>query len=322
MAGYLLRRLGQSLLVCLAVSLLVFFGVYMIGDPLLMLVPPDAGPAATAKLRVELGLDLPVWQQYGLFLWNLLHGSLGQSFVFREDAIGLILQRLPATFELAVSALLIAVLVGVPLGMYAGSHPDSKADRAIALGSVLGFSLPSFWFGILLILAFAVSLGWLPASGRGQTVNVAGVPLSILTVDGIRHLILPAINLSLFPMGFIIRVTRAGMREALGLDFVKFARAQGQSRSQVVRRSILKYVSIPIVTVIGLYFGVLIAFAVVTESIFSWPGMGKLLIDSIILLDRPVVVAYLLVVTVIILAVNLLTDLIYGWLDPRIRIAR
>lgn len=320
MTAYLLKRLGQSLLVCWIVSLIVFFGVYQIGDPVELLVPADAGQAAMDAVRQELGLDLPIYQQYANFVWNLLHGSFGTSFVFREDAIELVLERLPATLELAIVAMSLAVAIGIPLGMYAGAHPDTKADRIISLGSVLGFSLPSFWVGILLILLFAVNLNWLPASGRGQTVSVLGMQLSVFTLDGWRHLILPAANLAVFPMGFVIRVTRSGMREAIGLDFAKFARAQGVSRGQLVRKYILKYISIPIVTIVGIYFGVLIAFAVVTESIFAWPGMGKLLIDSMILLDRPVVVAYLLVVVAIILVQNLLIDVVYGILDPRIRV--
>jgi peptide/nickel transport system permease protein len=321
MAFFLLTRLLQSLVVCAILSVIVFFGVYMIGDPVLLLVPPDAGQEAVAHMRSEMGLDLPAWQQYARFLAHLAQGSLGTSFVFREDAVHLILEGLPATLELAGCAMLIALGVGIPLGLYAGEYPDTIADRSIAFASVLGFSLPSFWVGILLILLFAVDSNLLPASGRGQTVTVAGVPVSLLTLDGLRHLVLPAINLALFPLGFIIRVTRSGMREAMGLDFVKFARAQGLSRRDVIRKYVFKYISIPIVTVAGIYFSVMIAFAVVTESVFSWPGMGKLLIDSIVMLDRPVIVAYLLVIVLLILVQNLLIDLVYVALDPRIRIS-
>ena len=320
MTRYLAQRLGQSLVVCWAVSVLVFFGVYLIGDPISLLVPPDAGQAAMDHLRQEMGLDRPLVEQYGRFLANLLRGSLGRSFVYREDAIGLVLQRLPATLELAASAMLIALVVGVPAGLYAGAHPDSREDRLVNFGSILAFSVPSFWMGILLILLFAVDLNWLPASGRGATVSLVGAQFSVFTLDGLRHIALPALNLAMFPMGFITRVTRTGMREAINLDFVKFARALGNTRGRIVRRYVLKYVSIPIVTISGIYFGILIAFAVVTESIFSWPGMGKLLIDSILLLDRPVVVAYLLLIVAIILVKNLLIDLIYVALDPRVRI--
>lgn len=315
---FIFRRIGQGAIVLLAVSLIVFVGVYQIGDPLALLVPPDASQEAVDKVRQSLGLDRPLYAQYGTFLWNALHGDLGTSFVYRESAVSVILERLPATFELALSAMIIAMLIGVPLGLLAGAFPDGKLDNSLMVVSVLGFSLPTFWVGILLILLFAVNLGWLPASSRGETVNIAGIEWSIFTLDGLRHLALPAFNLALFPMSLILRLTRSGMREALDLDFVKFARAQGNTSGQVVTRYVLKYISIPLVTMIGIYFGVLIAFAVVTESIFSWPGMGKLIVDSVNMLDRPMIVAYLSVTVVLFVFLNLLVDLAYAWLDPRV----
>ena len=316
---FLARRVVQALVVLLVVSLLVFVGVYLIGDPMTLLIPPEADAAMVARTRAEMGLDAPLYMQYLRFLGNAVQGDLGNSFVFRESAVAVILERLPATMELALMAMLIAVVVGVPLGLVAGALPNTGVDNTLMLGSVLAFSLPTFWVGILLILLFSVTLGWLPSSGRGETVDVFGVDLSILTPNGLRHILLPALNLSLFPMALMIRLTRAGMREAMELDFVKFARAHGNSKSQVIRHYVLKYISIPLVTMIGLYFGILIAFAVVTESVFSWPGMGKLIIDSIKLLDRPLIVAYMMIAVVIFVVLGLIVDLLYALLDPRVR---
>lgn len=315
---FISKRLGQGALVLLAVSLIVFVGVYQIGDPLALLVPPDASQEAVDKVRQSLGLDRPLYSQYGTFLWNALHGDLGTSFVYRESAVKVILERFPATFELALSAMVIAIVVGIPFGLVAGAFPDSKLDNSLMVISVLGFSLPTFWVGMLLILFFAVGLGWLPASSRGETVTILGVEWSIFTLDGLRHLALPALNLALFPMSLILRLTRSGMREALDLDFVKFARAQGNTSGQIVTRYVLKYISIPLVTMIGIYFGLLIAFAVVTETVFSWPGMGKLIVDSVNTLDRPMIVAYLSVTVVLFVLLNLVVDLAYAWLDPRV----
>lgn len=320
MVLFLVRRLAQAVLVLFEVSVLVFVGVYLIGDPSTLLIPPDANQQTAAAVRASMGLDRPLYEQYGLFLWNALQGDLGTSFVFRQSALDVILERLPATFELALSAMLIAITSGVPLGLLAGAYPDTAIDRSLMIGSVLGFSLPTFWVGILFILLFAVTLGVLPASGRGETVAVLGVRWSFLTLDGLSHLALPALNLALFPMALMVRLTRAGMREAMDLDFARFARAQGNSRRQVVVHYVLKYVSIPLVTMAGLYFGTLLAFAVVTETVFSWPGMGKLLIDSISLLDRPVIVAYLLVTVIVFVLLSLIVDLAYAALDPRVRL--
>ena len=249
-----------------------------------------------------------------------MQGDFGQSFFFRESALKVILERLPATLELAFTAMVMAVVVGVPVGLLAGMWPDSRLDRGIVVGSILGFSTPTFMVGLLLILLFAVTLGWLPSGGRGETIRVAGMELSILTMDGLRHILLPALNLALFPMAFLIRLTRSGMREAMGLDFVRFARAQGLSLGTVIRMHVLKYIAIPIVTLVGLQFGILIAFAVVTESIFAWPGMGKLIIESINKLDRPVVVAYIMMTVLLFIVINLLVDLVYSFLDPRVRL--
>ena len=231
-----------------------------------------------------------------------------------------ILQRLPATLELAVTATVLAVLVGVPLGVLAGATAPSRLDRWLMTGSIFGFSLPTFWVGLVLIVLFAVDLGWLPAAGRGATVDVLGVRLSVFTVDGLRHILLPALNLSLFPMALILRLARSGVREAMSQDFVRYARAKGLAPGRILFVHVLKRVSIPIVTVSGLQLGNLIAFSVVTESVFAWPGTGKLIIDSINQLDRPVVVGYLMIIALLFVAINLLVDLCYAVLDPRARL--
>ncbi len=232
----------------------------------------------------------------------------------------LILDRMPATMELAVVAMLFSLLIGIPLGIRAGLKPDAAGSRAIMTGSVLGFSLPNFWVGLMLIMVFAVTLGWLPASGRGPTVSLGDLRLSVLTPGGWANLVLPAATIALAKCATIIRITRAATREALPMDYIKFARAKGLSESRVLRVHLLKNILIPIVTVAGLEFGQVVAFAVVTESVFSWPGMGKLLIDSIINLDRPVVVAYLLLIVFFLVMLNLVVDIIYTVLDPRVRL--
>jgi peptide/nickel transport system permease protein len=258
----------------------------------------------------KLGLDRPVHEQYFHFLANALRGDLGNSFVFGEPALKLILQRMPATLELAFAAFLLAIVFGIPLGMYAGLKPESPASRAIMTGSILGFSLPTFWVGLMLIMVFAVMLGWLPSTGRGD----------FMTWDGLRHLALPAFNLALFKMALVTRLARAGTREAALQDYVKFARAKGLSPSRVVLVHVLKNILVPVVTVLGLELGGLIAFSVVTETVFAWPGMGKLLIDSIQRLDRPVIVAYLVITVLMFVVINLVVDILYSMLDPRVRL--
>ena len=320
MLSFLARRLGEGALVVLVVSMLVFAGVYAIGDPLSLLLSPDASPETEAALRRSLGLDRSLPAQYLAFLGQLARGDFGVSFAYREDAMDVILARLPATLELALAAMAIAVAVGVPLGLLAGARPDTGLDRGLVVGSILGFSMPTFMVGLGLILVFSVWLRWLPSTGRGDTATVLGVTTSLATLDGLRHILMPALNLALFPLAFILRLTRSGMHEAMGLDFVRFARAQGHPTGWIVRRHVLKYIAIPIVTVVGMQFGLLIAFAVVTETIFAWPGAGRLIIQSIQTLDRPVIVAYIMVVVVIFVAINLVVDLLYGALDPRVRL--
>jgi len=320
MGVYALRRLAQSLVVLFVTSGLVFAGLYLVGDPVEILVNPNADQEEKLRTAAALGLDRPLLHQYAIFLKGAFSGDLGRSFVFGQPALEVILERMPATLELAFLAMLISVALGIPLGLYAGLRPHALGSRAIMAGSILGFSLPTFWVGLLLILVFAVQLGWLPSTGRGPTEAVLGVPLSLLTWEGLRHALLPATNLALFKLSLIIRLVRAQVREQALLDYVKFARAKGLPRSRVVGVHLMKNILIPLVTVIGLELGSVIAFAIVTESIFAWPGMGKLVIDSIFQLDRPVVVAYLMVTVFLFICINLVVDLLYSALDPRVRL--
>jgi len=319
MLAYAIRRLGQSAFVLVVMSFLVFIGVFAIGNPVELLVNPQADQVERDRAAAALGLDQPLAAQYGTFLKRAASGDLGRSFVYNVPAIRLILERLPATMELALAATFLAVLMGIPLGLYAGLRPDSPFARGIMAGSILGFSLPTFWVGLVLIMVFSVQLGWLPPNGRGETVDVLGVPVSFVTRDGLAHLVMPALNLALFKLSLLVRLTRAGTREAVLQDYVKFARAKGLPMRRVIGVHVLKNILVPIVTVIGLELGSVIAFAIVTESIFAWPGTGKLLIDSINQLDRPVIVAYLLVIVTIFIAINFLVDVVYSVLDPRVR---
>ena len=321
MIVFALKRLAQSIAVLFIMSALVFAAVYAIGNPIDILINPQADQAEIAAATRALGLDQPLWIQYKNFIVGAFAGDLGKSFAANIPAVRLIFDHMPATLELALTATLIAMALGIPLGLVAGLKPDSWIGRTIMAGSVVGFSLPTFWVGLMLIMVFSVWLGWLPPTGRGHTVSVLGIPVSFLTRDGLAHLAMPALNLALFKLSLLVRLTRAGTREALAQDYVRFARAKGLSMRRVVRVHILKNIMIPIVTVTGLEFGSLIAFAVVTESIFAWPGMGKLLIDSINVLDRPVIVAYLLVVVLFFVLFNLAVDLAYTALDPRVRIS-
>lgn len=321
MTAFILRRLAQSLLVLFVTSILVFGGLYLVGDPIEILVHPEADQIEKERARVALGLDKPVIEQYFLFLKGALTGNLGNSFVYAKPALEIIFERMPATMELAVLAMVISVFLGIPLGLYAGLRPNSPFSRIIMTSSIVGFSLPTFWVGLLLILFFAVTLGWLPSTGRGPTTDVFGLQLSIFSWEGLKYAFLPALNLALLKLALIIRLTRAQTREQSLLDYIKFARAKGLKSSRVVGVHLLKNILIPLVTVIGLELGSVIAYAIVTETIFAWPGMGKLVIDSIFQLDRPVVVAYLLVVVAMYIIINLVVDILYSLLDPRVRIA-
>ena len=317
---FILRRLSQTALVLLVTSLLVFAGLFVIGDPVEILISPEADQIERERARVALGLDKPGWMQYLLFVKNAASGDLGKSFVYGRPALDVIFERMPATLELATVAMIISIFVGIPLGLYAGLKPDSRIAKGIMAISIVGFSLPTFWVGLMLIMLFAVQLGWLPSTGRGPTTEFLGMQLSIVHWDGLKYALLPGINLALFKLSLIIRLTRAQVRENVLLDYMRFARAKGLRKSRVLGVHLLKNIMIPLVTVIGLELGSVIAFAIVTESIFAWPGLGKLVIDSIFQLDRPVVVAYLMITVLMFVFINLVIDILYSILDPRVRL--
>ncbi len=322
MLGFIIQRLIQAFAVMLVISLLVFCGVYAVGNPIDVLISPDATQQIREATIKAYGLDQPLWKQYWDFLRRLAVGDFGRSFIFNMPVLQLIFSRLPATLELTLVAVLGATILGVPLGMYAGYKPDSIVSKTIMAVSILGFSVPTFWIGLVLIFTFAVSLGLLPAGGRGETATLFGIEWSVLTRNGWTHLLLPALNLSLFKFAMMVRLARAGTREQMLSDTVKFARATGESEWTILHRHVLRLISIPIVTVFGLEFGSTLAFAVVTETIFSWPGVGKLIIDSISSLDRPVMVAYLMLVALLFIMINFLVDIAYAALDPRMRVRR
>lgn len=319
MLGFLIQRLMQAVLVMIAMSVIVFVGIHAIGNPVDIVIPPEATQEIRDEVIRRLGLDLPLWEQYFIFIRNALQGDLGRSFIYNIPVLELIAGRLPATLELVLISVVSATVLGISLGVYAGYRPHSLFSRFIMAVSVLGFSVPTFWVGLILILTFAVNLGWLPAGGRGDTVSFMGADWSFLTRDGLAHIILPAFNLALFKFAMMIRLARAGTREIMLTDTIKFARAAGIRESTILRRHLLKLISIPIITVFGLELGSTLAFAVVTETIFSWPGVGKLIIDSITTLDRPVMVAYLLLTTLLFVLINLTVDIIFAVIDPRIR---
>ncbi len=319
MLAFVIQRLMQAVVVMLVISALVFVGVYAVGNPIDVLIAPDVTQEIREQTIRAYGFHLPLWQQYANFLGRLAHGDFGRSFVYNMPVLNLVLSRLPATTAIALAAVLGAALLGVPLGMFAGYAPDSPVSKTIMGVSVLGFSVPTFWIGLLLIFLFAVNLGVLPAGGRGDTTSLFGIEWSFLTLDGLQHMLLPALNLSLFKMALMIRLARAGTREVMLTDTVRFARAAGESERTILRQHVLRLIAIPLVTVFGLELGSTLAFAVVTETVFSWPGVGKLIIDSISSLDRPVMVAYLMLVALLFIVINLTVDIAYAALDPRLR---
>ena len=319
MLVFVVQRLLQAVAVMVAMSILVFLGVHAIGNPIDVLIAPDVPQNIRLETIALYGFDRPLWQQYLSFAGRLLQGDFGRSFVFNMPVLDLIMSRLPATLELVLIATIGATFIGVPVGMYAGYRPDRPVAKTIMALSILGFSVPTFWIGIILILTFSVNLGLMPAGNRGDTVPILGVEWSFLTLNGLQHMVLPALNLSFFKLAMMIRLARAGTREVMLTDTVKFARAAGLSEATILRRHVLKLIAIPIVTVFGLELGSTLAFAVVTETIFSWPGVGRLIIESITVLDRPVMVAYLVLVAFLFILINLVVDLVYALIDPRLR---
>lgn len=320
MLQVLFRRALEGLVVIAVMSFLVFLGVYMLGNPVHVFSNPNSSPESIQKVVESLGLDLPWHEQYLRFAGNALKGDLGVSFVHAQPSLSLILSRLPATLELVVFAMVVAIAVGVPLGLLAGSRPRHWTSQAISSVSVLGISVPAFWVALMLIIVFSLELRWLPTGGRGDTVSVLGFETSLLTLDGLRHLVLPGLTLATLPLAVIVRLIRAGVREQRQMDYVRFARAMGLRPARILRRYIFRNVLVPIVTVMGLLFGTLVAFAVVTETVFAWPGSGKLIIDSIRVSDRPVIIAYLLFVVVMFMVINTIVDLLTALVDPRVRL--
>jgi len=321
MSIFIVRRTLQSLWVVTAMSVIVFLGVFAIGNPVDILIHPEADQIVRDAAIKALGLDQPLWKQYFVFVGNVLSGDLGLSFATGEPVINMILHRMPATLELALMAVCIAVFIGIPLGIWAGLRPDGLSGRTLTGASIAGFSLPSFWQGMMLVLIFSIILRWLPSSGRGEIGTFLGIKSSIFTSDGLYHIILPSINLAMFKTSIMIRLARAGVLEINNLDFIKFATAKGLRQRRIVGVHILKNIMIPIITVLGMELGSVIAFAVVTESIFAWPGMGKLIIDSIYNLDRPVIVGYLMTIVLMFITINLIVDILYSVIDPRVRLS-
>lgn len=320
MLAFTLRRIMQSFWVVLIMSAIVFFGISSIENPVYMYASPDATQEEIERTIRAFGLDKPLWVQYYKFVVGAFSGNLGNSYVYGESALKLIVQHMPATMELAFAALGLALIIGLPLGLFAGLKPKNLLSKTIMAGSILGFSVPSFWVGIMMIMIFSVILGWLPSTDRGDTAIFLGIESSLFTLDGLSHIIMPAFNLALIKISLVIRLTRAGTREVIQLDYIKFAYAKGLSQFRIVTVHIFKNIMIPVVTVVGLEFATLIAFSIITESIFAWPGMGKMLINAILNLDRPIIVAYLMIVVLLFVLINLVVDILYSILDPRVRL--
>ncbi|KAB2705204.1 peptide/nickel transport system permease protein [Ochrobactrum intermedium] len=314
------KRLGQALVLLFIMSLIGFIGIHSVGNPVFNIVNMETATAEDIRnATVALGLDQPVWRQYLIFVQSLLTGSFGTSYIYHQPAFALVMSKLPATFELASVAMLIAAPTGVLLGLLAGRRHGSFLDRLILRTNVFALSIPAFWLSMMLILGGAVLTGWLPSGGRGDTFTLLGLEWSFLTRNGLLHLVLPSLALAIPNIALIARLARAGTVEVESLDFIRFCRAKGLSARRILFRHTLPNISIPIVTVIGLQFGAMLAFAVVIETVFAWPGVGKLLIDSIQLLDRPVVMATLTFVSVTFVLLNALVDLFHAVLDPRVR---
>jgi peptide/nickel transport system permease protein len=319
MIKYILKRFWQSGILALIMSLIVFFGMYVVGDPVEMLSDEDWTEQDKIELAIELGLDKPLHEQYLNFAGDIVQGDFGVSFVYNRPVLDLIVERLPATLEVALLAMVIGLSIGIPLGIYSGIKGNSRGPRIISFFTTIGYSTPNFWQAILLILVFAVFLQWLPASGRGLTNPMFGIEWSILSIDGLQHMALPAINLAIYKICMQSRLARSGTQEILYQEYMTFARAKGITRNRIIRRHLLRNILIPIVTITGLEIGGLIAFSTVTETVFAWPGIGKLLLDSIHMVDRPVVVAYLILITLMFVFINFIVDILYAFLDPRIR---
>lgn len=319
MASFLLRRLAQSLLVLLTVAFVSFLIFHFVGDPLESLVTQETRLDEREVMRERLGLNRPAHEQFVAYVGRLLQGDLGISYRLQQPAARLILERLPATLELAFASVFLALLFGVSFGVYAALRPESFGARAATALSLIGISLPTFVIGVSLIYVFAVRLGWLPSFGRGETVDLGWWRTGLLTESGRRSLILPAVTLSLFQLTLILRLVRAEMSEVLRRDHIRFARARGLSKRAIYLGQALRNALIPVIAVAGMQLGSVIAFAIVTETVFQWPGVGALFIASVQGVDLPMMAAYLLFVGVIFVTINLLVDLLQHALDPRLR---
>lgn len=320
MIATIVGRLSQAFLLLLVMSVIGFVGIHSIGNPVFNIVNAETATAEDIRnATIALGLDQPLWWQYLVFMGNVVTGRFGTSYIYHLPAFPLVLSKLPATFELATVAMLIAAPCGTLLGLYAGRRQGGLVDRLVLKASVFALSIPSFWLSMMLILIGAIALGWLPPGGRGETTPLVGKEWSFLTLDGLRHLALPALALAVPNIALVARLARAGTIEVEGQDFIRFCRAKGLSPQRILFRHTLPNIAIPIVTIVGMQFGGMLAFAVVVETIFAWPGVGKLLIDSIQLLDRPVVMATLTFISVAFVLLNALVDLLYAVLDPRVR---
>ncbi len=320
MLAFAIRRLIEATLVMMTVALLSFILFRFVGDPVSQLVSQDSTLEDQLRLRAELGLDDPVVTQFGRFVWKAVHLDFGISYQVKQPVATIIADRFPATLELALAAALFAILLGIPMGVYTGIHRHSVLSKIFLTVSLIGISLPTFLIGILLIYVFAVKLGLLPSYGRGETVKLGFWKTGLLTVSGLKALVMPAITLGLFQMTLITRLVRSEMLEVLRTDFVKFARARGLSDRAVYFGHALKNTLVPVVTIIGLQVGAIIAFAIITETVFQWPGMGLLFIKSVQTADIPVMSAYLMLVAFMFVAINFVVDLLYVAIDPRIRI--
>ena len=322
MLAFVTRRLVQAILVMLAVAFVAFLLFQYVGDPVAQMVGQDATPEDRARLRADLGLDQPFFVQFGHFVGNAIQGDFGISLRQGRKVSTLIQERLPATLELALVAALIAIFVGIPMGVYTALRRNAWFSQFLLAVSLIGVSLPTFLIGILLILFFAVQLGVLPSYGRGDTVSLGWWSTGFLSAKGWKHLILPSITLSLFQLTLIMRLVRSEMMEVLRTDYIKFARARGLTNRAVNFGHALKNTLVPVITITGLQLGGIIAFAIVTETVFQWPGMGLLFIQSVQFADIPVMAAYLCLIALIFVLINLIVDLLYFAVDPRLRIDR
>jgi len=319
MITYILRRLIQGGVVIVVVSILCFTIFRFMGDPVVSMAGLYATQEEIESVRKTLGLDKPMVAQYGRFVVKALHGDFGKSYVSRVDALQLIIERFPASFELAVTAMLIAVILGLSMGVIVALKPQAWRNRLIMAGSLGGISIPTFLTGILLIMAFAVYLEILPPFGRGETVRAGFWQTGFFTLDGLTHLVLPAVTLAMYQLAVLLRLTRAGMREVLAEEYITTAWAKGLSPARVIYKHALRNVLIPVITIAGLQFGELIAGSIVTETIFQWPGLGSLLLTSIYEGDQPVIVTYVMLAAFIIITINILVDILYALLNPKIR---